>query len=239
MICKQLKKVHEDSLPISKISKMKPFEKKVQSIAEFLNDKPILRRIQFLDDLQFFSINESFDFLIQRIVSSITFRQFRGRMKRGLDYFKRGYNTFDFDSSYALEDFTWKLERLAKVMDRNDRHFGDKESAEKIREATKLFERVMKDQYFDEFEKEVEKKYGANIRYTARHDDFGNQGIGPFKNESVGSLVKYFREKWNPKNHSDIKKAERRKYKKAANKRTREWRKALNIIENHFFEWWD
>jgi hypothetical protein len=203
---------------------------------------PFLQYSKALDDLAMFPLKMALEFIWDRFVRTITFRHFRQQLGSGWAYFKKGYRAYDFDSCYAMEMFLWKLERLADVMYDNDRHFGDKENAERIREVIRLINRVIEDDYHDEFETKVAEKYGDNIRYVAKADGlFGslNKGKGPFKNKHCGAVTMYRREKWTPELDKEINKAERASYRKAHNKRMREWKKALSIIEKHFFEWWD
>lgn len=225
---------------------LKPWEKKVQKIAgkisDVLDNIPILWRIQFFDDLEMFTIDYSLNCLFDRIWRIISLHQFRYRFGMGIDYFKKGYNSNDFDSHSALDIFLWKLGRLEKVISKHDRHFGAEEDAKQIREAIRLFERVIEDDYLDEFEALVAEKYGDNIHYTASTRGifgFTNKNKGPFKSKHVGSIMKNFREEWTPELDKEIDKAERAMYRKAHNKRMREWKKALNIIEKDFFAWWD
>jgi len=200
------------------------------------------RTFPILDDIEMFGFKEGVDYAWDRFLRAITFRYFRQRLHMGLDHFKKGFYSCDFDSMSALEEFTWKLERLGDHMKGCNMHVGVDQDYKRITDTVGLLKRVIADDYLPEFEKEVADKYGDDIRYEASTKGvfgFCNEGKGPFKNKHVGSICLHRREKWKPENHYEIEKAERRKYVKAHNKRMREWHKALQLIEKHIFEWWD
>ena len=199
----------------------------------------IVWRLKALDHLSDFPLKTALRFIWSDFVRTITFRHFRQQFASGWAYFKQGYEAYDFDSAYAMHIFLWKLERLAKVLEENDRHYGDKENAKKIKQVITLINRVMEDEYIDEFEKEVTEKYGESIHYSAKADDFMNHNKKLFEGGRIARTSFSQREEWTPENHYDIIKAERKAYRKAHNKRQREWRRALKIIEENFFEWWD
>lgn len=227
----------------------KPWEIRVQKMAARIDKllknvlpKYFYYKIDILDDLKLFKPKYALECFVERWTNIITLKQFRYKLGHGIEYFKRGFNSHDFDSAYAMDDFIWKLKRLGKIMYDEDRHVGDKQQAEKIFKTIDLLERVMADDYLDEFEEELAEKYGDNIRYEARADGlfgFFNEGKGPFKNKHVAATTLRRREKWTPENHYEIEKAERVMYKKAHNKRKREWKRALKLIEDNFFHWWD
>jgi len=215
---------------------------RIQKIAGKLSNMRFFKHFDIFDDLEMFSVKEALEYEWDRFLRRVTFRHFRQQVGSGLAYFKQGYEAYDFDSAYAMYIFLWKLERLAKVMNDNDRHVGDLEQAKKIKEVIRLINRVMEDDYHEEFEKEVTAKYGDSIRYEASTRGvwgFANKDKGPFKNRHTGSISFNKREKETPENYKKVHKAERRAYLKADKKRKKEWKKALNIIEENFFAWWD
>jgi hypothetical protein len=202
----------------------------------------LLWRLKALDHLSEFPLKEALSFIWDDFVRVASLRHFRQQLRSGWAYFKKGYVAYDWDSSYAMDIFLWKLEKLADILDENDRHYGDKQHAKEIREAVRLINRVVEDDYRDEFEQELVEKYGDDIRYVADTKGFMgfmNKDKGPFKNRNTGCVTFHKREGWTPELHNEIEKAERRAWKKAIKKREREWKKALGIIERHFFEWWD
>lgn len=210
----------------------------LNNLASRLGNLPILRRFKILDDLADYNFWGAMYLTAERWFEIITLRNLRFRLKLGWDYFKVGFNSWDFDSALALKEFMWKLERIAKYLEEHDRHTDVNECVKQIREFNRLAGRVLEDEYADELEKELEKKYGANIWYWAKND-FWNKGKGPFKNPNCGSMSLTRREKWTVKLDSEINKAERAKYKKAWKMREQEWKKALHILEKNFFKWWD
>jgi len=219
--------------------KLQRFMKKAN---KYIDKIPYIWRWNIFDNLEWLPLGEALSFMWDSIVRQVTLRHFRQQLRSGLAYFKQGYYAYDFDSAYAMDIFTWKLERLAKVLDENDRHYGDRKYAKQIREVVRLIERVKEDDYVDEFEKEVAEKYGDDIHYRADTKGFmgfRNKGKGPFKNRHCGAVTMSRREKWTPELDKEINKAERAKYRKAHNKRMREWKKALGMIEKDFFAWWD
>jgi hypothetical protein len=182
----------------------------------------LLWRLKALDHLSEFPLKEALSFIWSDFVRVATLRHFRQQLRSGWAYFKKGYVAYDWDSGYAMDIFIWKLEKLADILDENDRHYGDKQHAKEIREAVRLINRVVEDDYHDEFEQKVTEKYGDNIRYEARDKGvfgFCNKGKGPFKRIPGGSSVIYKREGWTPELDKEIDKAERAAYRKARKKR--------------------
>lgn len=235
-------KALKNSAAQSKFRYLKPEDHNwLNKLATKLNDLPILRRLEILDDLADYRLSTALVFFIERWIKILTLSELRHKLSTGWDYFKVGFNSWDFDSQVAMTEFQWKLERIAKHLEEHDIHVDAKQCAADIREFNRLINRVMEDDYVDEFMKPVDEKYGDNIHYSASTKGFMgslNEGKGPFKNPHTGMVTFNKREKWTPETHKEIIKAERVAYKKAWKQRSKEWKKALTLLEKEFFKWW-
>jgi hypothetical protein len=144
------------------------------------------------------------------------------RLSRSCCYAKRGWKSYDFDSSYALEDFIWKLNRVAVILDKYKYHTVDEENAQQIKRVTYLLDRINKDEY-EECYKELEDKYG---NYT-------------FKRDAEGKMFPLRREKETDENTEDCHKMFGEAIQKHEEMRQKEFDEALKIISEHFYEWWN
>ena len=99
------------------------------------------------------------------------FRRKYRQIQRVIDFLPLIWRGFDFDYRYALELFKKQLERQAKFME-SDRAMtlNAKNTAQKIRTAIRLMDKVYDDEYGMEYMDTIEKLYGKT------HYDFVNLG---------------------------------------------------------------
>jgi len=149
------------------------------------------------------------------------------QIKRSFEYAKVGWDTADFDSAYALEEFTNKLEKLANTIEKNKIHCNYEEDVKNIKETVRLFRRVMDDNYFSECEEPIDKKYGEMIRSWEREYSSGN------------SRLNFRRPGETDENREEIRELELEAVFKSEEMLKEDWKKALKIMEEHFFGWRD
>lgn len=161
---------------------------------------------------------------------------------RACTYFRRGWGSYDYDWGYALDDLVWKLERMKDYFKKYSIlgiHYGSTahKYAKQIDEVVRLLKRVMEDDYTDKYEAAIIKKYGERIWYTARHDDAMNSGVKALKPHLV--RCHSMRDKENYKNYLKIRTAEKKMYDRANADRQKDWTKALELIRDGMWNWWD
>jgi hypothetical protein len=210
--------------------KITRFGKRIQKLCKRLEDRWPFKHFEIVDDAALMGPRLAIEFFFERLWDRVTFAITRERLKRSWDYAKKGYMSYDFDSHHALDDFCWKLERIAKCVD-TGHHVDGKNDARKIRQATYLFKRVMDDDYYQENIKPIEEKYGETVmNWEAPRD----------KDGSVGSTVLFGpRSKSVPADQPIIKKLEGQAMQKSIDQRQRDWKYAMGIVQKYFWHWWD
>lgn len=163
------------------------------------------------------------------LLDKVLLTRFRYKLKSGYDYFKLGWNSYNFDSSYALEEFVWKLGRVRKCLMKNNIFEGCEEECAKIKRVEELITRVLNDDYYpDIFEKPITEKYGVR-KYSWGETDKETRTV-PWLS---------WREKQTPEDEEKIRELEHEALTKADDLRNKEWEEAIDIIKNNIFKWWD
>lgn len=156
-------------------------------------------------------------------------------LKRAYEYSKQGYDSYDWDAGYLINDIIFKIKRLKKFFKStetvtNDKHC--KQCIKEMEEVLVLLERISDDPmgltYYSKYEKQLEKKYGKLRRFVEESDE---------KQSSVRVLIQ--RDKETFKNTKEIQKAQKEAWKKALKERESDKKKAFTLIAKYFDAWWD
>jgi len=219
------------SIPKPKMSKL---ETKIQNIALWIQSKVSFMDIDFLDNVALLGPKVAISYLYDKVYRTITFAHFRLSLKNGFEYFKVGFKTEDYDSYYALEEFAWKLGRIRKHLTKHDLFTNVEKECVKIQRVEDLINRVLEDNYVDEFLAPITEKYGESTFDFVPIDpeEQKKHKIKLSKMVSKRTLQTDMDEK-------DIRALEYEAYKKAEILRNKEWKEALKIIEKNIFAWWD
>jgi len=195
-----------------------------------LNADGFLYRFDLVSDCGEFGPKWAFKNLTRHIWRVVTFASFRRKVGQVFDYAKRGWNTEDFDYSYVLEDFCWKLDRLADHIEEHDMHTTAQADAKKIRRTIKLFKRALDDDYLTHTFKDIDEKYGKKVfDWSPEEKEDGKPQLYRLKTS---------RPKAKPEDEKLVRDLEIRAYKLSDRARARDFRYALKSIEKHFWAWW-
>ena len=211
-----------------KISKIGKF---FQHLAKKLDSLWPFNRWDWVGDMSYMGPKLAIRFFFGRIWDKITLVVFRERLFRSIAYFKKGWYSFDFDSACAMDDFCWKLERIANVLEKHGIAVDSDKRAKEIRHTVFLLRRVIADDYYFENCEPIEEKYGHIVmNWEAKPDESGGiphtRLFGP-RSKSV------------PADQPIIKKLEKEAMERAIYQRQRDWEYALKTIQKHFWTWWD
>lgn len=90
------------------------------------------------------------------------FKRFIRRVKRLLQFIPKVWNGYDWDYRYAVDLFSYQLDRIANEIEDRSWSVDAKMHASKIRTATRLMKKVYDEEYLLEYLNEFEAKYGPS-----------------------------------------------------------------------------
>ena len=204
---------------------LSPLGLKVQALAKKWQDKV---DISLLDDIALLGPKDAFTFFFEKLYRKVTLANFRSKFGQGIDYFKVGFKSYDFDSAFALQEFAWKVGRINKCLKENNSFIGVEDACAQMDRVEELITRVLADEYYDLFELPITQKYGER-EYTFEEINDGS------KNSRMLSRRKFQTDK----DEKAIRRLELAASKAAHKMREKEWKEAIKIIENNVFAWWD
>ncbi|MDC0008765.1 hypothetical protein OAE73_00190 [bacterium] len=104
------------------------------------------------------------------------FKRKRRQIKRVISFLPIIWKGFDWDYRYAVEIFQHQLKRTADLIEKDGRHLNNENTANRIRTAVDLLERVYDEKYSLEYLDQVEKKYGKSNFDFVETGDFDKNG---------------------------------------------------------------
>lgn len=84
------------------------------------------------------------------------------QIKRVVDFLPIIWKGYDWDYRYAVELFQHQLKRTADAIEKNGMHVGNHNTANRIRTAVELMEKVYDEEYQFEYTNKIEEKYGKS-----------------------------------------------------------------------------
>jgi len=173
-----------------------------------------------------FGVKRGIYWLLVDIWNFISFYRFRKKFIRGIQYFKQGYESHDYDWCYLIDDIVFKMERISKEIKFKDFHVDSLEDVKKIDEIVGLFKLLREDDFEDKYVDEITKVYGE------KNYDFEKDPITElFK-------LKVWREKETPENKDIIKKLEDEAFKNGLKDRLRNKKKVFYELYKNIENWW-
>lgn len=140
------------------------------------------------------------------------------------DYAEFLQDDYDFDYSSSLRLLSFKLKRLEDCI-RHGNHVGQKETADEIKQVVKLLERVEADQYQQRVFAPFYRKHGQPKMVSEKID----------RNMSSMEFLYSNGKPATAKMHKKMRKL----YRVADQHRRDDLQKALDIISDKMFSWWD
>lgn len=148
------------------------------------------------------------------------FRKLRGlweRLLRCLNILPTVWNTYDWDYSSVLELTKWQLKRMEPVI-RGGHCEGGEKTADKIKQATVLLERILSQDYLSETGHTAIQQKWRNKTEVADSD--GNTHMTFVDDPSLERLIK-------------------QEFELAAQKEHKDWNDFFTILRRNLKRWWD
>lgn len=159
------------------------------------------------------------------------FKTFFERIRRIISYIPILWNMYDWDYSYAINIFTFQLERIAKNIEDNDKYLTSKSKAQRIRTITKLMKKVYDDEYSMEYYDIMEKKYGKAAM---------NISFEPIDKENSGQQLYEMKREWDSYDNSEeIEKEYKRLFNLSQEKQKKAENLVWKLIEHNIRNFWD
>lgn len=159
-----------------------------------------------------------------------TVRSYFRKIKRLIQFIPHVWRGYDWDYSYAIDLFAYQLERTAKALESSGAYgLGAENKAMRIRTTLRLMEKVYNEGYMDEWQDEVEAKYGP------KHMHFEPTEEDP----DLFSIEFRFEREYTAEELKAIKEDERRIMHKAIEKQKRAHKLLWQMVEHNIQGWWD
>ena len=156
------------------------------------------------------------------------------QIKRVIDFFPLIWNGFDFDYRYSIELFRKQLERQAKFME-SDRAMTleAKNTAQKIRTAIRLMDKVYDEEYSSEYMTHIDKLYGTTHYDFVEIDELDNAG------EPLYELKLWNENAVDEYHQKEIEEVRKQMMLLDRDKQNRAHKLLWDYIEHNIQRWWD
>lgn len=152
------------------------------------------------------------------------------KIKRLIQFIPHIWRGYDWDYRYAVDLFAYQLERTAQALESSGAYgLGAENRAMRIRTVLRLMEKVYNEEYMDEWQTEVEAKYGPKHMHFEPMED----------NPDLFSLEFRFEREYTTEELEAIKEDERRIMHKAIEKQKRAHKLLWQMVDHNIQDWWD
>lgn len=156
-------------------------------------------------------------------------KQFIRRVKRTYAFLPIIWRGYDFDYRYAIDLFSYQLERTADFMESDRAMTVDaKVRAKRIRTAIELLKKVYEEEYGMEWMGQLEELYGPNVLEWWFEDTGKGDG---------SSYLRYIYEKWD--NVEEIEEKKHELYTASQAKQKKAEGLVWKFISHNIKHWWD
>lgn len=155
------------------------------------------------------------------------------QIKRVWDFLPIIWKGYDWDYRYAIELFQHQLKRTADEIEARGYQVGRHNTANRIRTAVELMEKVYDEEYQFEYATKIEEKYGASKFEFEELEELDSNG-DPFY-----SMVEHFEKYYTADELNQIQE-EKDELMWASREKQKKAHKLLwNYIEHNIQRWWD
>lgn len=137
-------------------------------------------------------------------------------------YGKLLWSDFDFDYSYALILLKFKLERMAKSIEKNKIHIGYEKNVKQMRTCIALIDRLLEDSYISE-------------EYSAALGRWDFLGEGEEIHGKDGTVIAHAAPDMDPEDEKIC----RRESKKTEARIQQDWDYLFKMLHKNMRNWWD
>ena len=124
----------------------------------------------------------------------------------------------------------FKIQDVCNHVEKHKHHTEWKNDVKNMKEAIKLIDRCMDDDYYrDEAFKEVHKKYGKSICWETSK---------VFNDKHGGTMITFRYEKETYKNEKQVRKDVTKAYEKMLALSQKDWKRLFEILEQNLTKWW-
>lgn len=155
------------------------------------------------------------------------------QIKRVWDFLPIIWKGYDWDYRYAIELFQHQLKRTADTIEKNGMHVGNHNTANRIRTAVKLMEKVYDEEYQFEYVNKIEEKYGKSSF------DFQETGDLDENGDPYYTMVEIFEEDYTQEELAMIEDEKNEAMWAARDKQAKAHKLLWNYIEHNIQRWWD
>ena len=155
------------------------------------------------------------------------------QIKRVIDYLPIIWKGYDWDYRYAVELFQHQLKRTAKEIEARGYQVGRHNTANRIRTAVELLEKVYDEEYQYEYHTQIEEKYGASKVQFEELDTVDQEGNPHYQ------MVEYFEEEYTEAEKQIIAQEKDSLMWESRAKQERAHKLVWQYIEHNIRNWWD
>ena len=158
------------------------------------------------------------------------FRRKWRQIKRVWDFLPIIWRGYDWDYRYAVELFQHQLKRTADEIENRGYQEGSHNTANRIRTAVELLEKVYDEEYAQEYQSIIEEKYGPSKMNFEKIEDSG---------ENYWEVVEDFDQSYTEGELTMIREERHQLHLDSVAKQKRAHKLVWRYIEHNNLRWWD